>query len=177
MLDAFLRAIDALCRLAAWIAAGVLAVLALLGMAEIASRALLNYSIPIAFEYSTYMLAVVMFGGSAWALREGGHIRVNLILQGLSPRASRAVDIAATAFALAVSLYFSYASVLFVAGTFARGSVSFFPSQTPLAWPQLILTVSICLLSLALIARLLRAAIGQPTETTRPEESLEETAL
>ena len=104
MIETCLKFVDGLARLSAWVAAALLAVLAVLGMAEILSRALFNYSIPIAFEYSSYMLAFIMFGGSAWALREGGHIRVTLIMGPFGPRARRLLDIGATAIATAVSL-------------------------------------------------------------------------
>lgn len=133
----------------------------LLGMAEILSRWWFNYSLQFAFEYSAYMLAFIMFGGSAWALSEGGHIRVNLIMQPLGPTGRRIVDLVGTTFALGVSVYLSIASVQFTARTYVLGSVSYFPSETPLAWPQTALTFGICLLTLALSARLIRLLIGE----------------
>ncbi len=164
MVQTLLRSIDALCRASAWLAALTLAVMGLLGMAEILSRWWFNYSLPFAFEYSAYMLAFVMFGGSAWALGEGGHIRVNLIMQPLGPTGRRLVDLVGTTFALGISIYLSIASVQFTARTYALGSVSYFPSETPLAWPQTALTFGICLLTLALLARLIRLVIGEDLE-------------
>lgn len=175
MLGRALRFVDFLCRASAWVAAALLAMVAVLGMAEILSRWWFNYSIPIAFEYSSYALAFIMFGGSAWALRQRGHIRVNLIMQVLGPGARRVADLIATLFALGVSLYLSYALILFTSRTFARDSVSFFPSQTPLGWPQLALTVGACLISLALLARLLRILIKEPAEAEESRDSLGET--
>ncbi|MEQ8246162.1 MAG: TRAP transporter small permease [Alphaproteobacteria bacterium] len=177
MIQIFLKAVDGLTRLSAWIAAALLAILALLGMAEILSRALFNYSIPIAFEYSSYMLAYIMFGGSAWALREGGHIRVSLILAPLGEGARRAVDILATCIALAVSVYLTVSVVDFTARTFALGSNSFFPSETPLGIPQSGLAISVALLSLALLARLVRLFLREAPERGKVQETLEENVL
>lgn len=176
MIQIFLRSTDALCRASAWLAAITLAVMGLLGMVEILSRWWFNYSLQFAFEYSAYMLAFIMFGGSAWALTEGAHIRVNLIMQPLEPAARRVVDVFGTVFALGISIYLSIASVRFTARTYELGSVSYFPSETPLAWPQTALTFGICLLSLALLARLVRLLIGEATEKEK-DKNLEETSL
>lgn len=177
MIQPLLRAIDRVCLASAWVAAILLAVMALLGMAEILSRWWFNYSIPIAFEYSSYMLSFILFGGSAWALRDGGHIRVSLILQPLSASAVRVVDFIATAFALGVSVYMSIALVSFTIVTFERNSLSFFPSQTPLGWPQTALSAGVCFISLALLARLIRIVIREAPEATKAGKSLEETSL
>ncbi|MDA1057248.1 MAG: TRAP transporter small permease, partial [Proteobacteria bacterium] len=119
----------------------------------------------------------IMFGGSAWALREGGHIRVNLIMQPLGPRARRAVDLVGTAFALGISTYLSVASVNFTARTFALGSLSIFPTETPLGWPQTAFSFGICLLTLALLARLIRVVIDEAPDSSGGENKLEETVL
>lgn len=176
MIQTFLRSIDALCRASAWLAAVTLAAMGLLGMVEILSRWWFNYSLPFAFEFSAYMLAFIMFGGSAWALTEGAHIRVNLIMQPLGPKGRRVIDLIGTTFALGISIYLSIASVQFTARTYELGSVSYFPSETPLAWPQTALTFGICLLTLALLARLIRLLIGEETEKEK-DKNLEETSL
>jgi len=175
MIQIFLRSIDFLCTASAWLAALTLAVMGVLGMAEILSRWWFNYSLQFAFEYSGYMLCFIMFGGSAWALNEGGHIRVNLIMGPLAPAARRAVDIAGTIFALGISAYLSLASVRYTARTYELGTLSFFPSETPMAWPQTALTFGICLLTLALLARLIRLIMGEATERAVNNANLEET--
>ena len=169
----FLRAVDGLCRWAAYASAAILAALFVLGFVEILSRKILNYSIPIALEYSQYMLVILMLGGSAWALREGGHIRVTLLFQALGPRARRVVDFAATTFALIISLFLTRAFIAFTIVTYERGSRSFFPSETPLAWPQTAVAFGISLISLALVARLIRLVIGEAPESAAAGSALE----
>lgn len=169
----FLRAVDGLCRWAAYASAAILAALFVLGFVEILSRKILNYSIPFALEYSQYMLAILMFGGSAWALREGGHIRVTLLFQAISPKARRVVDFAATSFAFVIAVFLAQAFIRFTIVTYQRGSVSYFPSETPLAWPQTAMAFGITLISLALAARLIRLAIGEAPESAEAGSSLE----
>lgn len=173
ILRLFLRGVDGLCRWAAYASAAVLAALFVLGFVEILSRKLLNYSIPIALEYSSYMLAILMFGGSAWALREGGHIRVTLLFQALGPKARRGVDFGATLFAFAIAVFLARAFIGFTAGTYRRGSLSFFPSETPLAWPQTAVAFGVTLISLALFARLIRLVINEATESAAAGSALE----
>jgi TRAP-type C4-dicarboxylate transport system permease small subunit len=177
MIQKLLRAIDAVCLWAAYVACFLLVLMAILGMIEIASRGLFNHSIPIAFEFSRYMLAMTMFLGSSWALRDGGHIRVTLLFEVLKPKSRRIVDFVATTFALGVSLYLSRAIIVFTATTYERGSRSFYPSETPLAWPQTALAIGIALISLALLARLIRIVINEPTESSKAGAGLEETSL
>ncbi len=169
----YLRAVDGLCRWAAYASAAILAALFVLGFVEIISRKLFNYSIPIALEYSQYMLAILMFGGSAWALREGGHIRVTLLFQALGPKARRGVDFGATFFAFAIAVFLARSFIGFTVVTYQRGSLSYFPSETPLAWPQTAMAFGITLISFALAARLIRLVIGEQTESEAAGASLE----
>jgi TRAP-type C4-dicarboxylate transport system permease small subunit len=82
-----------------------------------------------------------------------------------------------TIFALGISTYLSVASVRYTAKTYELGTLSFFPSETPMAWPQTALTFGICLLTLALLARLIRLTIGEATEKAVDNENLEEAPL
>ena len=83
----------------------------------------------------------------------------------------------ATVFALGISIYLSLASIRYTARTYELGTLSFFPSETPMAWPQTALTFGICLLTLALLARLIRLMIGEATEKEVNNENLEEAPL
>ena len=64
-------------------------------LAEITVRALSNFipwvpaDIPVAWEYSSYLMAACFTFGAAMTLRAGGHIRVTLVLGRLQPPARR----------------------------------------------------------------------------------------
>src|SRR5437016_14610211 len=90
-----LDAIEKLARLDGWIGAACLIALTLLMLAEIAVRALSDVfpwvpaDIPVAWEYSSYLMAATFTFGAAMTLRAGGHIRVTLVLARVSPQTRR----------------------------------------------------------------------------------------
>lgn len=169
-LDALLALIDTITKLAAWAAAALLAALFLLGLAEIALRNLAAVSLPFAVEYAGYMTAAVLLLGSGWCLRTGGHIRVTLLAQRVRPETAWALDMAASLFGLAIAGYFALALIGYAAEMMALGTRSYYPSQTPLAWPQLVLAAGPAVLALAFLARLIRLARGEAPETAMEAE-------
>jgi TRAP-type C4-dicarboxylate transport system permease small subunit len=167
-MTALLKVIDAICDAGAAVAGVLLLALFGLGLAEIVMRDLFGVSLSFAIEYAGYLLILVLFLGSGWTMREGAHIRVNLVSARLSPRAQRALDIACTAVALGIAVFVAWAVVRYGLGTLVRGTKSYFPSATPLAWPQLAFAAGPCILVLALVARLIRLARGEPGDLGHP---------
>lgn len=159
------KAIDRVCDWSGALAAFYLAMLAILSLAEILSRNLFSYSIPFATEYAGYLVILILLTGLGWALKDGAHIRVALITDRLSARWQRRFDMAASLLGLVVSGFLAFALWEFGLTTAARGTVSYFPSQTPLALPQLLMTVGPTVLTLAFIARIIRLHHGEAIST------------
>src|SRR5437879_2145489 len=94
-----LDVIEKLGRLDGWIGAACLITLTLLMLAEVTVRALSNFfpwvpaDIPVAWEYSSYLMAACFTFGAAMTLRAGGHIRVTLVLARVSPATRRAMEV------------------------------------------------------------------------------------
>lgn len=176
MIRSILAVLDGICRWSAYGAALLVVLLALNGLAEIVSRALFNYSLPFALEYGTYMLGLVMFLGLGWALREGAHIRLSLLPGHIPPRYKRAFEALLTLIGLAISLYASVAIVQMTIRTAELGTVSFYPTKTPLVYPQALFALGAVTLTLALLARLIRIGTGEVLETgdanDRPAEHI-----
>ncbi len=164
MLRRVLSAIDAICKAAANIAALVVLGIAALAILDIVLRAFFDFGLTFALEYESYALAIVMFGASGWALRHGAHIRVGLLVNKLRRGGRHWAEVAATAFSLGVSGYVSAAVIRYAISTAERGSVSIQISQTPLVYPQALFAASVCTITLALCARLVRLLIGEPPE-------------
>ena len=84
-----------LSRLDGWLGVGCLVSLTSLMLAEVIVRALSNIfpwvpaDIPVAWEYSSYLMAACFTFGAAMTLRAGGHIRVTLVLARVSPAVRR----------------------------------------------------------------------------------------
>lgn len=169
-----LAVIDALCLFGAFVAAAAAALLAGMLILEVFTVNLISWSQPWSVEYGGYLLAATLFSGSGWTLRNGGHIRVSILTERLGDAARRWLDLACTTFALGVAGFMAWSSVIFAMRTFERGSVSFYPTATPLVFPQSLLAASLVILALGLVARLIRLVLNEAPETGRaaahPEE-------
>ncbi len=159
-----LRLIDGLCTFGAWFAAVSAALLALILIVEVVATSLFNWSQPWAVEYAIYLQCFVLFCGSGWTLRQGGHIRVAILLQALPPAASRLLDMAGCAFAIGVLGFASSALWQQFLRTYDFGSTSFYPMATPIWIPQGLLTLGVSMLLLAFVARLVRLVLRQQVE-------------
>jgi TRAP-type C4-dicarboxylate transport system permease small subunit len=163
-----LDAIERLGRLDGWIGAACLVTLTLLMLAEITVRALSNIfpwvpaDIPVAWEYSSYLMAACFTFGAAMTLRAGGHIRVTLVLGRLQPAARRLFEIGATLFVgfLAIAM----ARFAWTAFTSGQTSIS---SGTMLWIPEAVIAFGMVLLALQFLARFIQALLGLPLEDHR----------
>jgi TRAP-type C4-dicarboxylate transport system permease small subunit len=152
--------VDRACEVGAWLAAAGCLGLAGMLIAEVATTSLAGWSQPWAVEYSAYLCAIALFGGSGYALRRGAHIRVGVVVALVPARARRALDLACTLAALVVAGILCGALGELAARSRSLNSVSYFAMQTPLWIPQGALAVSVALLVLALAARAARLAVG-----------------
>ncbi|HKU93643.1 MAG TPA: TRAP transporter small permease [Vineibacter sp.] len=164
-----LDGIDRLSRLDGWLGAGCLIALTLLMLAEVIVRALSNVfpwvpaDIPVAWEYSSYLMAACFTFGAAMTLRAGGHIRVSLVLARLSPGPRRVLEGAAALVATIFVGFMAYAMVRFTWGSYTRGQTSI-SSDTALWIPQAVIAFGFFLLALQFLARTIQAALGLKLE-------------
>ncbi|NKB42944.1 MAG: TRAP transporter small permease subunit [Alphaproteobacteria bacterium] len=160
-MNSVLRGIDRICVFAAGVAALLLGALFILGITEIILRSVFSISLSFSAEYAGYFLVLVLFLGSGWTLSTAGHIRVTLLSEHVSPKLARALDGLSTAIALIVSSILTAAMINYALGTWSRGTVSYYSSETPLAYPQAFLAIGLIVLTLALFARLIRVITGE----------------
>lgn len=159
-MSAILKGIDRICFFAAGTAAVLLGALFILGITEIILRSAFSISLSFSAEYSGYLLVLVLFLGSGWTLSTAGHIRVSLLSEHVPAKTARLLDGVSTAIALTVSVILTVALMGYAYGTWVRGTVSYYSSETPLAYPQALLAVGLIVLTLALVARLTRLLTG-----------------
>ena len=168
-LRSFLDAIDMLGRLDGWMGAACLATLTCLMLGEVAVRALSDIfpwvpaDIPVAWEYSSYLMAAAFTFGAAMTLRAGGHIRVTLVLARVTPATRRWMETVLAAFGVAFTGFLAKAMVNFTWNSFVSHQVSI-SSESPLWVPQALVTFGISLLVLQFVARFFQAALGLPLE-------------
>ncbi len=171
-----LDGIDRLGRLDGWIGGGCLLMLTLLMLCEVATRFLSNFlpffppTISIAWEYSSYLMASSFTFGAAMTLRVGGHIRVLLLLKNAPAPVQRALDILSAAAGFAFMAFLTSAMAKFAFGAYVRGQVST-SSDTPLWFPEAVVTFGMLLLTLQFLARAIQAVLGLPLEDHRMKAS------
>lgn len=168
-LRALLDAIDVLGRLDGWLGAACLVALTGLMLGEVLVRALSDVfpwvpaDIPVAWEYSSYLMAATFTFGAAMTLRAGGHIRVTLVLARVTPAQRRWLETALAALGVAFTAFLAIAMVNFTWRSYSAGQVSI-SSESPLWVPQALVTFGVCLLMLQFVARFFQAALGLPLE-------------
>jgi len=170
---AFLRplldGIDTLSRLDGWLGVGCLVTLTSLMISEVAVRALSNVfpwvpaDIPVAWEYSSYLMAACFTFGAAMTLRAGGHIRVTLVLARVSPQVRRWMETVLAALGVLFCGFLAWSMAYFTWRSFASDQTSV--SSGTLVWiPQFFVTFGIFLLMIQFVARFFQAALGLPLE-------------
>lgn len=171
-LRVLLDGIDRLSRLDGWLGVLCLASLTSLMIAEVALRALSNVfesvpaDIPVAWEYSSYLMAACFTFGAAMTLRAGGHIRVTLVLARVSPSVRRAMETVLAALGTFFCGFLAWAMAYFTWRSFDSGQTSV--SSGTLVWiPQAFVTFGIVLLTIQFFARFLQAMLGLPLEDLR----------
>nr|WP_249132552.1 TRAP transporter small permease [Bradyrhizobium diazoefficiens] len=171
-----LDGIDRLGRLDGWIGGGCLLMLTLLMLCEVATRFLSNFlpffppSISIAWEYSSYLMAASFTFGAAMTLRVGGHIRVVLLLKNAPVAVQRGLEILSAAAGFAFMAFLTSSMAKFAFAAYTRGQVST-SSDTPLWFPQAVVTFGMLLLTLQFLARAIQAVLGLPLEDHRMKAS------
>ncbi|UTW55557.1 TRAP transporter small permease subunit [Kordiimonas sp. SCSIO 12610] len=148
--------LDKVCLYSAYLAALLLCILVLLGTVEIFVRNLFSTSISFSVEYSGYLVAVILMLGSGQALKDGTHVRVTLLEERLSGHAKAVFTLLAMMLSIAIAAYWGFAAVRFAFDTFVAGTVSYFPSQTPLWIPQLLVAIGPIVLLCGLTSKFLR---------------------
>ena len=128
--------IEAISNWAVRVSAIVLGLMTVLSLVEIALWNMASKTTLVADEYSAYGLALIIFLGAGYCLKERGHIRITLVLGLLPPRLARVIAFIATA---ATTLFFGYLwwyLLKMVQATVRYQSTSGTLTNTPLWIPQ-----------------------------------------
>jgi len=168
-LASILNGIDTMGRFGGAFAALALAALALLILAEIVVRLLSSYiegmpaGVPMAWEYSAYLMGIAFMTGAAMTLRAGSHIRVNILIAQLPRAGQRLLEVVASTLGLLLTGFLAYSLTLFTWGSYVRGQTSI-SSDTPVWIPEAAITLGAALLALQMFARLIQALLNLPVE-------------
>jgi len=108
----------------------------ILNAVEIAVRSFLNTSLLITDEFSGWLLVWMAFTGMGWTLREGGHIRIDIVTRKFSEKLMTRVNIISYSIGFATVTFFTVFAVRFLIETYTRNvqgvSVIRFPMWYPI---------------------------------------------
>lgn len=155
-----------------YLAAGALAGLCLLALGMLVLLSIVTRQLGIYVagltDYAGYTMAASSFLALAYTFGAGGHIRVELVLQGLG-RWRRWGELWCLAAATFLSGYLAWYSVKMVRVSHLLGDVSESADATPLWIPQTAMAVGAVLFAIAIADRLVSVALGAPLQDERAE--------
>lgn len=156
------KVIDALACGLAWMACAAMTAIVLLLTAEMVARGLFNHSLQFAWEYASYSLGILIFGGLGWTLRTGGHIRVTVLQSLLPSKVYWVVESVAHAVGAVLATMLALAMVLLCSSSYVDQSRSFLASETLLYIPQIFMVLGAIGFALQAWLRLYLFMSGMP---------------
>lgn len=117
-------------------------------------------------EAVEYSLFLATFLGAPWVLRLGAHVRVDIVVGGLPPRAGRRIEAVADLVGLGVSGVLFYYAAVVALNARAGGARVIKEFIFPEWWIFAVIAASALLLIVEFVARLVRASRGAPVGTT-----------
>ena len=163
--------LDSLYRASGWLAAGFIAAICLLvvvqvgcnlidRIATIATGTAIGLTIPSYADFTGFFLASASFLALAHTFRQGGHIRVTLLLSHLPAPFARAAEFWCVGVAAAISCYFSWYTSVLLWESYEFHDLSPGMIAIPLWIPQLGMLLGLIILSIALLDELVSLVRG-----------------
>jgi C4-dicarboxylate transporter DctQ subunit len=109
-----------------------------LTLLDIVSRQFFNSAQGWAIEISEYSLVYIAFFGAAWLLREEGHIKVELLVEVLSPRHQALLGVATSLVGVVVTGVLAYFGTTTTIQEYVAGTTMYESPLKPPLYPLLI---------------------------------------
>ncbi len=178
--------LNLLYKISGWIAAAFLAAICLLVVCQVCLNIIdrlstfftgeaIGLTIPSYADFTGYFLAAASFLALAFTLREGGHIRVSLILNHLPTAIRFGAELWSIVLAAAISYYFTWFTFSLTHESFIYNDLSPGMVAVPIWIPQSTMLVGLLILSIALTDELFQVVRGKkPSYAGRGENLMEE---
>ncbi|HJD44164.1 MAG TPA: TRAP transporter small permease [Candidatus Paenalcaligenes intestinipullorum] len=157
----------------AYLAAAMMVLLVLLVLTQIVAR---NVGVLVeTTEISGFSLAAITFLSLAYTLKQGDHIRVSLLIQGLGPVKRRLIELWCTGVALGIIAMLVVHTGVMVYESWSFQEVSPGLMAIPVWIPQLGMLIGVTLLAIALLDEFVLIASGKrPSYAVSSEEEVAE---
>jgi TRAP-type C4-dicarboxylate transport system permease small subunit len=110
----------------------------------------IGLTIPSYADFTGFLLAAASFLSLAYTLREGGHIRVILLIDKMPEKVKRFMEIWSIGFCLALSLYFTWYTASLTHESYVYHDLSSGMIAVPIWIPQAAMLLGLVLLCVAL---------------------------
>ncbi|MCF6266923.1 MAG: TRAP transporter small permease [Desulfuromusa sp.] len=165
------KGLDKLYLASGWLAAASISVICLLVLCQVCLNAVdrlsglltgsaIGLTIPSYADFTGFFLAAASFLALAHTLREGGHIRVTLILTRLNEKLRHIFEIWSLLFCSAVAVYFTWYTFFLIRESYIYKDLSSGMIAVPIWIPQSTMLIGLLVLSIALIDALISVILG-----------------
>lgn len=158
--------IDRLCLLAAIIAATLLGIAIVLVCQMVWLRYVMEASAPWQTEAVTVALVAATLLGSAWVLKERGHVSVGIVTEAVPEKARRGMMILSDAVVFLFAALMTWKSTELWWEAFEGGWTTDTTPEFPQWWTYVAMPVGFGLLALQCLACIIRAWRGEPLVKT-----------
>ena len=151
--------IEKIAYLGAYCSGWLVPLMMMLVVVEVFMRYVLHQPLMLADEFSAYMLVAVSYLGTAYTWRQGGHVRVTVLVSRLSSRTAGWMRFIGLILVLIFMIELdrvSYKMITYALQINLRSSTWL---MFPLFWPQLTVFIGFVLLTLLLVIDIVEALI------------------
>ncbi len=166
-----------------WLAAGFIAAICLLVFCQVCLNLLdrlssqftgsaIGLTIPSYADFTGFFLAAASFLALAYTLRQGGHIRVSLVISHFNPTLRHIIEIWCLVLASAVTIYFTWYTFSLTHESYTYNDLSPGMIAVPIWIPQTAMFMGLAVLSIALIDELICCLGGKTPSYVGAGENL-----
>jgi TRAP-type C4-dicarboxylate transport system permease small subunit len=156
-LDALERVVIRLSSASVYVAIASLLLLVIVVTLGVITRYAFNRPLIGGDEIASYCMLLVVFFGLAQTLAEEGHIRIDIVVRLLGPRAQAVVECVAYILGVAFSIFLATAVYTRIENFWVRNTVSIGGTGMPLYLPALPLLLGSVMLALMMVINALRS--------------------
>ncbi len=135
-----------------------LCLMTILIIAEVVARSVFRYSLPFAIEYSEYLIPMVALWGAAHVLKEGGHVRADIVTSHFRENTRLWFDLVGYFMGLVFLITLDIQTIALVAKSLRYKYTSLYPLRTPLGYVQLVLPIGLSLFTIQLVVEIVKKA-------------------
>lgn len=164
--------LDRLYLSSGWLAASFIAAICLLVVCQVGLNLIdristvltgsaIGLTIPSYADFTGFFLAAASFLALAYTLRQGGHIRVSLVISQLGPRVRHIFEVWCILLASSTTIYFTWYTFTLTRESYLYHDLSAGMIAVPIWIPQSAMLAGLAVLSIALVDELVGALLGK----------------